>query len=214
MDKKLIVLAMVGGFVGGFVVGYFAIKHHLEHHYVDLANEEIKDAKEYYESVADEKAHLTTVPDDGRERIFYNTLRSYQGAVTTEEQSVHDTAQAVLQNIWRQDAGIEELTAVATPTSERPYVIPVHIFMSNDVGYSQETLTYYLGDQILSDDEDDVIEDIDATVGLRNLLFGHLSNDENVVYVRNEILTLDFEICKSELSYAKAVHDIDPSEVS
>lgn len=200
----------------GFAIGYFVAKHHLEQHYVDLANEEIKDAKEYYESVADEKTHLTTAPDDGRERIFYNTLRSYQqGDVpATEDQFVQATAQEVLQTIWREDKDMEELTAISTPHAGNPYIVPVHVFMANELGHSQETLTYYEGDRILSDDQDDPVEDVESTVGMRNLVFGHLSNDENVVYVRNERLTLDFEICRSYGSFAKEVHDIDPQQVT
>jgi len=198
----------------GFAIGYFAAKHHLEQHYVDLANEEIKDAKEYYESVADEKT--ASVPD-GRERIFYNTLMTYQqGGDTqvTEEQQVQETAREVLQTIWREDKDMEELTAISTPSPNLPYVVPVHVFMANEMGFSQVTLTFYEGDHILADDQDDPVEDVESTVGMRNLVFGHLSNDENVVYVRNERLTLDFEVCRSYGSFAKEVHDIDPQQVT
>jgi hypothetical protein len=210
MDKKLI-LAVVGGFVGGFVVGYFATKHYLEQHYIDLANEEIKDAKEYYESVADERTGSTA--PDGRERIFYSTLKQYQGVAPV--QTDQTGASEVLKNIFRDprpEPSFAEEMEQRDP--EHPYIISAPEYLGNDSNYSQETVTWYEGDGVLSDDRDEIVEDPDATIGLGNLQFGHRSDDENVVYIRNDRLLIDFEVLRHDGKFAVVVMGLDPQQVT
>lgn len=209
MDKKLI-LAVVGGFVGGLVVGYFTTKHILEQSYIDLANEEIKDAKEYYESVADER---TSSAPDGRERIFYSTLRQYQGAAPV--QTDHTEAKQVLRNIFRDPEEVGDFSEeVSARNPEEPYIIAVTEYLSNDSNYSQETVTWYEGDGALIDDRDEPVDDPDGTVGLGNLRFGHRSNDENVVYIRNDRLLIDFEVLRHDGKYAIVVLGLNPDQVA
>lgn len=211
MDKKLI-LAVVGGFTGGLVVGYFATKYYLEQHYMDLANEEIKDAKEYYESVADEKV-AGGVPDDGRERIFYSTLQKYQGAAPVRTDQTE--AAEVLKNIFRDprpQRTFDEEVAERDP--EHPYIIAVTEHLSNDSNYSQETVTWYEGDGVLADDRDEIVDDPDATIGLGNLQFGHRSDDENVVYIRNDRLLIDFEVLRHDGKFSVVVMGLDPEQVT
>jgi hypothetical protein len=78
--------------------------------------------------------------------------------------------------------------------------------MENEPDHIQHTLTYFEGDDVLTDEEDQPINETDDTVGNANLLkFGHGSKDNNIVYVRNEKLDLDFEITRSKGSYIKEV---------
>ena len=87
-----------------------------------------------------------------------------------------------------------------------PYVITHDEFYLGEKDYEQSTLTYYEGDDVLADERDQVINETETTVGNANLLrFGHGSKDNNVVYIRNERLALDFEIVRSNGAYAKEV---------
>jgi hypothetical protein len=87
-----------------------------------------------------------------------------------------------------------------------PYVISWDEFASAVLEYDQDTLTYFEKDDILVDGRDDAVNDVDGTVGLANLeRFGDQSKDNNIVYVRNDKLGLDFEIVRSKGSYAKEV---------
>jgi hypothetical protein len=97
---------------------------------------------------------------------------------------------------------------------DEPFVIHVDEFKSNEHEYSQTTLTYYEKDDILFDDmQKDVINNMDDVVGLGNLLlFGHGSGDPNIVYVRNEGIDSDFEICLNPGSYAEEVHHLKHSD--
>lgn len=116
----------------------------------------------------------------------------------------------LLQNIFgSQDAekfvwNYEE--EVAERTAEYPYVISFDEFNDGETGYEQSTVTYFEGDDVLADEGDQMIDEIEATVGEGNLYrFGHGSKDNKIVYVRNEKLNLDFEIIHSDNKYAQEV---------
>lgn len=218
MRKAQLVLAGVSltSFVTGAVAGYFYAKKSLEQHYMDMANDEIKDAKDYYESQVDR-------PLAG-ERIYYNAVKLYQGSDEPDIQPVDEGARVqrvatdVIRNIFREPGGEQDepdySEEMATRSPDAPYIISAEEYLGNDSNYAQETVTYYLGDQVLADDRDEVIDEFEATIGLANLRFGHRSNDDNVVYVRNERLLIDFEVLRSERKYVQDVLGLDEVEVT
>jgi len=99
--------------------------------------------------------------------------------------------------------GVDELP----PRSpDRPYVIPAKEWYLNETNYDQITLTYWADDDVLADDGNRMIHEIDTVVGATNLhRFGFLSEDPDIVYVRNEQLKADYEITKDERNYAEIV---------
>lgn len=97
--------------------------------------------------------------------------------------------------------------------SEEPYEIPVGFFMQNAGDIEQICLTYYEEDNVLVDDRDQPVPDIEGVVGTANLdQFGHLSQDENIVYVRNEKMRADYEVSRHPGSYAVEVLGMTPEE--
>lgn len=87
-----------------------------------------------------------------------------------------------------------------------PYVITHDEYYHGERDFEQVSLTYYDGDGVLSDDRDQVVDDVDKVVGLRNILkFGYGSNDRNVVYIRNENLAIDIEVLRSDGKYSREV---------
>lgn len=95
---------------------------------------------------------------------------------------------------------------ILTRTPDEPYVISHQEFMENENGYQENTLTYYNGDDILTDDQDTPIPDIEAIVGSESLTrFGHGSNDRNVVYVCNEKTESIYEITMRQGSFSSEV---------
>lgn len=92
-----------------------------------------------------------------------------------------------------------------------PYVVSDLTFFENDRDYPQASFTYYEGDRVLANEQDEVITDDDVIrmVGRENLKkFGHLSNDPEIVFIRNDQLQLDFEVSRSDGMYSKLVLDI------
>lgn len=86
----------------------------------------------------------------------------------------------------------EELSSRATLKGNNPYVVHKDEFYSEESGFMQNTLCYYAGDDIMCDEEDVPIYNYASLTG--PLLFGHGSDDENVVYIRNEKQKAEYEV--------------------
>ncbi len=83
---------------------------------------------------------------------------------------------------------------------DEPYVISPDDYGEDD-NYTQISLVYYAGDGVLSDDEDEVVEDIEGTVGEDFAEhFGEYEDDS--VFIRNDLLKCDYEILRDNRSYA------------
>lgn len=92
---------------------------------------------------------------------------------------------------------------------DAPYVI--HYDEREEMeGYSEETLTYYEGDDVLCNERDEIIDpdfQREQLVGEKNLeRFGHGSNDAAVVYIRNDKVEMVYEVVRSPNNYAEEVH--------
>jgi hypothetical protein len=117
------------------------------------------------------------------------------------DEVVVETTQVVERNVFRQ-------AKVVDP--KKPFMISQEDFMENPDDYHQVTVTYYAKDNVLTDEKEDVIEDIEATIGLDCLVnFGNGSSDPHTVHVRNHNLDLDFEIVRNESSYSREVLGLD-----
>lgn len=91
------------------------------------------------------------------------------------------------------------------------YVISLQEHSDNEPEYQQVTLTWYAGDSVLTDEREDIIEDFENIIGAHALgKFGEVSEDENVVHVRNNILMVDYEIVRSNGTYQQEVLGMEP----
>jgi hypothetical protein len=92
-----------------------------------------------------------------------------------------------------------------------PYIIHQHEFHAQErEGFSQSALTYYAEDGILTDEDESVIENVDTVVGRANLQkFGHGSDDIDVVFIRNEVLEIEYEVCRLDRSYEQTVGGLE-----
>jgi hypothetical protein len=104
-------------------------------------------------------------------------------------------------------AAADEVRPTEVRDTSKPYVISqAEFFEESPEGYSQVTVTYYAGDHVLIDEKEDQIRGIDKTVGkLNDKVFGGISEDPNVRYVRNDKLQVDFEILLDKREYTDAI---------
>lgn len=94
--------------------------------------------------------------------------------------------------------------------SQTPYIIHQDEFMGKETGYSQVTYTYYAADDVLVDEENNhPLPHADLVVGVENLRFGHGTDDIDVVFVRNNDLKIEMEICRHPGSYEEEVLGIE-----
>lgn len=75
---------------------------------------------------------------------------------------------------------------------DNPYIITIDEYMDDDQGYSQSTLTYYKGDDVLTDELDMPIYNAERIAS--PLIFGKGSRDPSIVYIRNERLEAEYEV--------------------
>jgi len=101
---------------------------------------------------------------------------------------------------------------LATRSEAEPFVIHKDEFYADEMEYTQSTLTYYSGDNILVDEDDTPIYNHDSIVG--PLLFGHGSGDPNVFHVRNDKRKAEYEILFDPGYYSVEVLGIEMEEVA
>lgn len=91
-------------------------------------------------------------------------------------------------------------------TDEAPYVLTVEDFHQGMLGHDISTLTLY-ADQMLVNEREEPMDDVARVIGLANLKkFGaDPDGDPNTLYIRNTRIGVDFEIVRSEMTYAEVV---------
>lgn len=97
--------------------------------------------------------------------------------------------------------------------SGEPYIISQESMFNDETDWEKPTLSYYKGDDVLIDERGQVIDDTRRMryVGDRHLqMFGVLSEDENIVYVRSPQISSDFEIILEPGNYKDSMY-ADPS---
>lgn len=206
---KMAGAAVVGAGIG-FFVGYKLLEKRLEEAFDERIDQETSKMREFYNLV--EKPFATpqdavkelipdppAEPEDPRQP---NMKVAYHKIVQTEYTDAQaDEAEAA--------AAVEETQNVfdnAPRDSSKAYVIPEDVYMANETGFQQNTLTYYEGDDTLVDERDEIMASPHDVIGENfRTQFGEDSRNGNIVYFRHEKLGLEFEVVRSEGSYKREV---------
>ena len=87
--------------------------------------------------------------------------------------------------------------------SGKPYIISKKEFFETETDWEKPTLTYYEGDDTLTGIDEQIRSNREELIGSRHLsMFGILSEDVDVVYVRNPQLSADFEVVHRDSKYS------------
>lgn len=223
--------------VGGALVGAGVTTLVLRKKYEARAEEEIASVREAYlkrlnemEAEFDEERKLNgyvpaedlkkeEVPEElPKERVVPTTdqLRTAYHKMANPEtvEGLKETVESL--GYSRKEEEVKEAEARRVFQSEEadpdtPYVIPIQAYMDGEEMFEQYTLTYYAGDKTLViDDSDEVIEDVDQTVGFHNLHnFGVESGNDDTVYVRNPKKEAEYEVLRDPGKYHEKVQGVD-----
>jgi hypothetical protein len=216
-------LAGFGGLIAGIGIGYIVAEKRLSRQFEIRLEKETAGMREFYQVV--KKPYAT--PQEAAKALIEDEPVESDGestaAVIGDKIAYHKIVKKEYKPLVDPE---EELAMVGSrPPDEikhhnlfvaQPMVISQEEFLQNDTDYVQSTLTYYEGDGVLTDERESVIEDIDETVGLKNMTkFGTNASDPNVVHIRNGRLQMEFEVCRDENSYSKIVlgMDADPPQL-
>ena len=213
----------IGGLLlsaGSAAVGFFIAERKYRRAYEALAETEIADMREHFarkelareekgslEAIAAEKGYTvppaTEIADKVADRVVGAPPPAPIPAPETE-------------NIFEKHEGYSDTwdyeAEVASRKQGKPYVI--HYDELGESGYeTPTTFTYYAGDDVLCDERDKIVDARAELIGDENLdKFGHGSNDPVIVYIRNDDIAAEFEIVKSDKTYAEEVHGLTHSD--
>lgn len=215
-DGSLLTGGIVLGLAAGVAIGWAYTSKRLRDQYAKIAEDEIALMRVHYrkkEIARNEQESKTIVKRDveeiAREAGYTPPVVTDRASpIRAEDRNVFaEQEKARKEHVDEWDYEQE----VAARSQEIPYVI--HYDERNERDYSSSTLTYYAGDDVLCDERDKVIDARDEIIGDHNLdSFGHGSNDPVIVYIRNDALSAEFEIVKSEKTYAEEVHGLSHSD--
>lgn len=185
-------LYFVASFVLGAAIGSFVTWNVVKDTYQKLAQEEIEDIRQYYKEKLDAlepKMVSNEVPKNTHEKpdirefaariIGENGYKNYSNTSIKPDPVLDD-----------EEEPEQKENEVAEHDPNKPYVVSPEEF--GEKGYTVISLSYY-ADGVLADEDDHVVEDVDAVIGYESLEhFGEYENDS--VHVRNDRLRCDYEI--------------------
>lgn len=128
----------------------------------------------------------------------------------TDDDTIETEEELITMNVFSDN---ESDSAIERRGSSTIYIISNREFEEGEKDYNQNTLTYFEGDDVLVDERDKPIHHKSSVIGEgNNLRFGDQSNDPNVVYIRNEHLEVDFEVCRSKGTFTEEILGISIAE--
>lgn len=179
MDSRLINLIF---FAGGAAIGSVVSWQILKKKYEKIAQEEIDSVKEVFtkKETKSEEPETTVTPD---------------AIIDPTPEELAEYA-AMVDNLCYDTSGINDQPI------EKPYVISPEEFGEFEK-YRQISLVYYT-DGVLADDLDEIVDNIELTIGSDSL--EHIGEYEaDAVHVRNDRLRCDYEILVSQKTYAEVL---------
>ena len=220
MNVKSIFIG-VGLFMSGAGVGAFVANRYLENKWMKVAELEIHDSmKEFYERQKDDgtirfKEEPVLDFDDRDKAISLSKAHGY--TKNDELKAQYDIAGIDFSTEEDRTGDVEfpdEYVKVEDGSNPEPYVIPFDSFESDFPHHDKISLCYFAGDDTLTAEDEELDPSLYDAVGDDALTsFGEMSEDPDIVYIRNEALGMDFEIIKLEKSYKEAVLGIHEESV-
>lgn len=185
-------------------ITYFATRKLLETEYEERLAKEIKESIDF---LVDQKIGSPTVSEtlDAAEleieevEEFLEELEPVEGTrvfgSTEAKPSLDDLAKN--QKVQYNSAIVEEDSDFVLP--EPPYedpdisIISRDIFIENGTEWEQETLTYFADGGVINV-AGDFVDNHELMIGVTVPKFGELSEDANIVFIRNKKLEKEYEI--------------------
>lgn len=190
-NRSLFSLGFIIGAASGATVAWYLLKDKYE----TLAQEEIDSVKEVFARREQEMKDET---------VKRNVAEGIKDSDRTKP-DLKEYAEQLKKNGYTRYSDLSADDEGVSDKQTKPYVIPPEQF-GDDENYDQISLTYY-ADGVLADENDEVIEDVEDTVGIDSLnRFGEYEDDS--VFVRNDARKCDYEILLDQRTYSEVVEDM------
>lgn len=211
------------GVVVGFFIGYRYNREKIKAEAFKQSEEEIASIRDLYQQKATaaenaaEKADLVgIVVEEGyadRSMIDLDALRERSERLANPPVPVQPAKRIFRSTEHEKDkwTGWNWPSEMSKRSSDRPYIIHQDEFAKNETEFVQTTYVYYAEDNVLVDEDEAILTNAEELVGKNfSRRFGHGTDDFNILYVRNPVLQLEMEICRSPGSYEVEVLGLEP----
>ena len=188
-------------FAAGAAIGSAVTWKFVKTKYERIANEEIESVKEVYSRKFEPKKF----EPDKFEPIDDDSLAVSIDEVNRYCEEIEKCGYSTAVNINRERRG-------KPMTNDGPYVISPEEFDEID-GYDAVSLTYYHGDKVLTNMWDSPLDEdeIEEMVG-KDFAEHYGEYEEDSVFIRNDDLKADYEICRDWRSFKDVVLGDDPQQ--
>ena len=218
LNPKIIGYSTIGLGVGiaiGFAVGYRWNRAKIRAEAFKQSEKEVEEIREMYRESAESVKIATGKPplDEVIEERGYLVVEEEERP-TRPPVPVAPAPPLSREELTKsKNDGWDYPAELAKRSDDRPYIIHQDEYSENGTEYKQETLTWYASDEVLTDEDEAPMENPDAIVGMENLdKFGHGSDDVRVVFIRNDLMQMEYEVCLVLNSYASEVQGINDDE--
>lgn len=204
------------GLVVGFVIGYRWNRAKIRAEAFRESEKEVEQIRELYRNEtaalkARQKPHLEEVIED----------RGYSDRQEEPERPTRPPVPAgpppestmKLETGKDKDLHWEYPQELANRSPDRPYIIHQDEYDQPDSDYKTEVLTWWSGDDVLTGEDEQPMLNADDIVGLEHMSrFGHGTDDFNVLFIRNDRLKMEYEVCRMTTSYEEEIQGLSNDE--
>lgn len=184
-------------FVLGVATGALVANKYLKTKYEKIADEEIASVKAVYWTKTNPEAAAYAKKDVEYTEDIYKQHQQAAKSVAEQAKEKPDIVK------YAEKLHKEGYTNYSTPDLGEPYVISPEDFGEFD-DYEKISLIYW-ADRVLTDDNNEVVEDLEGSVGIDSLTtFGEYEDDS--VFVRNSRLRCDYEILLDQRNFEDVIH--------
>ena len=216
---KLAADFVVGATIGSLVT-YFVVRDIFQ----AQADEQIENMRQYYlehppkkRKNEIEKNPEGDIPMNNSEPPVSKEKKNYEELAqryTSRYQNpdLDDLVSRIEENDLDEDGDDVEIIFDRKDARENPYLIPEESYMRTYRGiFGSEALEYWVQDNVLTVSDSDEVLDILTTIGLDavNALLDP-NREDDIVFVRNEKLEMEYEVERKEGSYAEWIGEEEP----
>ena len=212
MFKKVLsgLAIFAAGVVTGSIITNAVVKEKATREANEKAAEEIAEVREIYRNKTKKEEYEKVAEESEKEVKEENEKVDPLKVKPQTSREDYNSYYKMTQNYTSQNeekpkraSSISDLNAFTYEKSvDRPYIIDPEDYGEED-DYDTMQLTYFMGDKTLVDESaDDTIDEPDLHIGLDNLAIFDEFQGASSIYVRNDILKMDFEILKDDCAYS------------
>ena len=201
MNKNLIC------FGGGLAIGIGATYLYLRDYYNKLLDSETENLKKYYDDREICLKEASSEPDVDEPEETFETPKS--GKVSPIEPDYEKIVEKLNYNQFSTKPkadNVVESNSENEPTG--PYPIDYELYSETTARYTTVLVSYFIEDDIVMYcDSDEMMDDPGKLIGNDNLADLRNNNDLDELYVRNEMMGIDYHIIKEMSSYEEYLAD-------